>query len=138
MAPSIAFIWIRTSASLLMPIEDLAKAQILRILEIHQGVNARISKVELLRGVNRAIFNPKDHISDRRMRIFINQLRTETTAGALICSSLDGGYYMATSTRELDAFLQTEKNRAKSIYTRVRHQEQHASERLRGAQEKLL
>ncbi len=125
-----------------MIIEDQAREEILTILNKHTGHNVRVSRVELLQRINfrLSIVMPADrnYVSDRLMRNLIEELRTKTTAGSMICSSLDGGYFMAADLEELETYLATEEGRAKSLLKRTRNQRKHAIESKIGEQESLF
>ncbi len=112
--------------------EEKAKEILLEILSHHTGINARISRGDLCRTLNgqlRVIMGIGNKIPDRKMRILIAELRTTTTAGAMICSSTDGGgYFMAADLVELKKFLDIERRRGKTIIDQVNLQERHAQQ----------
>jgi len=115
---------------------------IIDILEEHKGHSSRIRRGDLLRQVNfkLSVYFQTDlfALSDRKMRNFIEALRTETSAGAWICSSHDGGYYLASSLSELDDYLSIERGRANTLVNRISNQSKHARESKKGRQNSFL
>lgn len=90
-----------------------------RILNsLPRGYTNRISRPALL--------SKLPDISDRVMRAEIEELRRNDPDGAWICSSTDGGYWLAESLSELDSFLNQDAHRGHVILERVNAQRIHA------------
>lgn len=92
---------------------------ILSILSVHRGHEQRISREQLLRCLAEWF---RIELRDRHMRSHIEDLRRNSQAGAWICSSLDGGYFMATSLDELQTYLDSEESRLAHIARKIRRQ----------------
>lgn len=93
---------------------------IMEILKQHVGKNKKISRPALLgellkRGIQ---------IDDRTMRENIEFLRTKVTAGAFICSSTSGGYWLAKNLAEVLEYCDQDARRAKMILGRINKQRQ--------------
>ena len=113
------------------PIIELTiiEAETMQVLQEHKGEKNRISRDALRREVSSRSHLP---VSDRLLRKVIERLRTDNTAGAYICSSTSGGgYYIAASFEELEAYLGSEDRRAKTILVRNSKQRQRAGMRMR-------
>jgi hypothetical protein len=93
--------------------------EILDILNNHRGKVHRIPRPELLREPNLRLEEPHH---DRFMRATIEYLRRHTEKGAWICSSLDGGYYLAETLDELRDYVLQEEGRAKKILAKTSRQ----------------
>jgi len=95
------------------------KTCVLKIIGSHVGCINRVERKKLLKILAR------DYgivVSDRIMRRAIEELRDTDPDGAKICSSLDGGYYMAANVTELERYLNTDLSRAVKILKRVNRQ----------------
>jgi hypothetical protein len=101
------------------PVNEMIDRVILAILGEHQGLDNRISRADLLREVNEAIDEP---IHDRRMRGHIEELRRHSEEGAWICSSLDGGYFLAGTLQELQTYLDSEESRLAHLAKKIARQ----------------
>ena len=102
-----------------MPISDDLKRSVLHIIGRHVGYANRIQRKNLLNILRNS--SGLD-VSDRLMRKAIEDLRDTDPEGAKICSSLDGGYYMAANVNELERYLNTDLSRAVKILKRVNRQ----------------
>lgn len=91
---------------------------VIKILIRHRGYENRIKRADLLDQVNR--------------RLEIEWLRTYHKAGAYICSSTAGGYWMAATEKELRKFLQQDRDRAVKLFFRTSQQARSAGLELAG------
>ncbi|MBW8034858.1 MAG: hypothetical protein FVQ79_04230 [Planctomycetes bacterium] len=108
--------------------DKMVKVRIIFVLSKHSGEENRISRSELLSKVRRLIYSKKHgSLSDRKLRMFIEELRTTDTDGAWICASLKGGYFLARDLKELEWFTDSDFRRALNTLTRVRKQRAAAS-----------
>jgi hypothetical protein len=112
----------------------IVKQVILHVLLGCIGEKKRIPRGELLHQINRRLFrkamlNNQDSyhkLTDRQMRAYLEWLRANDPQGALICSSLKGGYFLARDARELEANLSSDENRAKKTLRRISRQKKMA------------
>ena len=95
----------------------------------HRGYENRISRTDLRELVAEKTNAP---VNDRGLREAIEHLRRWHPQGGYICSTTSGGYWMAKSDRELEAFLNQERDRALKIWKRVRQQAKSAGLELSG------
>lgn len=100
------------------------KYYIMNILADHVGYESRIPKKLLLRTLNQ---RTGYSVSDRAMRIALEELRT-TKQGMWICATTRnrGGYFLAANPEELDAFTKSDLNRAYALLHRVQAQRKNA------------
>ena len=94
------------------------KRQILRILSGHRGASRRISRASLLAELRLRL----DNVSDREMRLAIEELRRGHAHGAWLCADLRGGYFMAEDEEELERYLASDERRANKLLERVHSQ----------------
>lgn len=92
---------------------DEIQSKIMQALQEHKGFDNRIRRGDLCRQIG---------TSDRYMREEIEDLRTNHTDGAYICSSTDGGYYLARTLGDLDRYLSQDEKRAQHTLARTRRQ----------------
>ncbi|MDP6771279.1 MAG: hypothetical protein QF704_11335 [Anaerolineales bacterium] len=103
---------------------NLTEELVLDILQNHLGFDNRISSRELL-----TTLNMYEHISNRHMRLAIENLRQNHPIGARICSTTRqrGGYFLAEDQQELTDYLETESNRCIQMWQRIRKQRMNAN-----------
>lgn len=100
---------------------------IIKIMLSHQGESKRIPRGLLLQEINqdlfrRAMLSGKDEatqLTDRQMRGALEWLRANDPEGALICSSLKGGYFLAKDQAELEENLAADESRAYTTLQRI-------------------
>jgi hypothetical protein len=102
---------------------DPVEHQVLRILKEHPGESRRIRRDALRREVSEWLGR---NVTDREMRLALENLRANDSDGCMICSSLSGGYYMARSLSELRSALDADKSRISNTSARIRAQERRA------------
>jgi hypothetical protein len=102
---------------------ETIEMMILHILRNHCGHDNRIRRSEILKILNNRLNVLHDQpIHDRFMRGCIENLRRHDELGAWICSSLDGGYYMAETLDELRGYVLQEEGRAQKILAKTSRQ----------------
>jgi hypothetical protein len=92
---------------------DEIQSNIMAILQEHKGFDSRIKRADLCARLG---------TSDRWMRAEIEDLRMNYPGGAYICSSTDGGYYLALTLGDLDRYLSQDEHRAKKTLARISRQ----------------
>lgn len=104
---------------------DQIQATILEILTDHRGPEDRIKRLTLRLELSTRL---GARISDRTMRKALEDLRTGDRRGAWICSDTEagGGYFLARSLPELEAFLDADEARLATLARRIRAQRKQA------------
>ena len=97
---------------------DQAKTRLYMIMLQHIGPSQKIGMGELYEQVFGRPWN--NRINDtRQIRMLITQMKKEGQAVMSSSSSTNGGYWIAASGSELDAFVKKDKLRALKILSRI-------------------
>ena len=107
---------------------------ILAILKKHEGIEQRISSEDLLYRLNIL-----EKTSNRAMRMAIEELR-RLPEGSRICSTTKkgGGYFIATTKKELEDYLRQDENRCKEMWRRIHKQRKAAGLQLNKTEQSSL
>jgi hypothetical protein len=107
----------------------LLNLEVLDLISAHIGHDHAIKRGILLTTLQARGWD----ISDRQMRLALEEVRNNIDDGAWICSCMDGdGYYRAGNLAELREYLTSEHNRGLKILSKVSTQARRASPILAG------
>lgn len=112
----------------------MLKEYIIAILNKREGIEQRISSKDLLYRLN-----VLEKTSNRAMRMAIEELRG-LPEGSRICSTTKngGGYFIATTKKELEDYLRQDENRCKEMWQRIHKQRKAAGLQLNKTEQASL